>query len=442
MKFLDRKGNLVYLEGISLCVAWLFLGAAGHYLLIMVDITGNHVRPYPGSDLSLDYMLGLMWAILLGLSILVWPIPYAHKKALIIIWVFKVLATLFLMLGYEYRYSLDPDGYFTNAVSRSYSYAGFTLNGTLNTQFITRLHLAVVPGSFHAAKIAFSMAGLLGLFLYYKAAVLVIGRENIKILYGICLLPSTLLWSSVLGKEPILLFGVAAVVYSTIVWRIGNTRPPLMLLGIGIFLVVAVRFWYLLILLPAITYLGFATHRRILLKFGSLTAAILVGYIFLWPLLTQKLGISSYQDFIEYRNNAANSFEGGGSSVEQFVIVSPADFLSNAPAIVFRSLFRPLPFEIGNAFGLIQGIENASLLALSAAALFKFRRQEVKMPVVIAAGCFVLIWSLSYGLVVSNLGSLARFKVQVLPVFVMLLMYLISSGNRKYTSGLITKKTI
>jgi hypothetical protein len=96
-----------------------------------------------------------------------------------------------------------------------------------------------------------------------------------------------------------------------------------------------------------------------------------------------------------------------------------------APVGMFTALFRPLPGEILNPFGLFAGLENLLMLWLLVAAIRKEGMAIFKEPIVTWAVSLVMVWSFLYGFIsYQNLGSAARFKLQILPVLFSLSVYL------------------
>jgi hypothetical protein len=91
---------------------------------------------------------------------------------------------------------------------------------------------------------------------------------------------------------------------------------------------------------------------------------------------------------------------------------------------VFTALFRPLPGEVPNLFGFIQSLENVALLLLLIMAIKRTRLEELKDPLVVWAILLVLAWASVYGMATYNLGTLVRFRLQILPMFLGLLLYL------------------
>lgn len=178
------------------------------FLDLVIELGSN----IPQADIGSDYMIGVIWAAFLGVSILAWPLPFRDRKALMVVWLIKSVITLGFMLLYEANYeTLDAYSYFYDARQDDVSFLteiGLG-NGTQNISALAWLHNQVIPDSYHAMKVSFSMVGLLAVYIFYRAAVIFLRRENIRVFYILALFPSILFWSSILGKEPIILFGMA-----------------------------------------------------------------------------------------------------------------------------------------------------------------------------------------------------------------------------------------
>jgi len=132
--------------------------------------------------------------------------------------------------------------------------------------------------------------------------------------------------------------------------------------------------------------------------------------------------------------NVATSWNDGGSAGYVPVINTPAEALSFMPFGMLTALFRPLPGEVMNPFGLLAGLENLVILFLLWKALRAWRWETWKDHLVVWFGSYVLIWSSVYAfLSPQNLGSAVRFRLQVLPVMLFLFYYIArrKSGERK-----------
>jgi hypothetical protein len=418
---------------IAIIVGVLCLSVLGSIFLDMVVISGNHQAPYPGGSLVTDYVFGVLWAMILGTSILFWPVSSKDRKALLRIWLIKVFITLVVMLAYEYQYFLDPDGYYGGAQSPDFIFEGFTFgNGTVATRQLVWLHLQIFPDSFHAAKVGFSMIGLLGVYLFYRAAVIFLRREHVRILYVLALFPGILFWSSILGKDLVTLLGISLYTYGIIAFhRHGKARHFIMIFG-GILIATFIRSWLVpMMVLPLLVFV--ITRRGNRTWRAGFAIACMFVFFFAITMTGDLWNITSTAGLYDFRSHAAGAFAGGGSTQEAHEIAGLNDILRLLPFGIFTALFRPLPFEVPNIFGFLQSLENVVLLFLMALAVKRTQLKELNDPIILWAISLILIWAALYGLVVSNLGALVRYKLQIYPIFLGLLLYL---GRHRVRSAL------
>ena len=101
------------------------------------------------------------------------------------------------------------------------------------------------------------------------------------------------------------------------------------------------------------------------------------------------------------------------------IVETPLDF----PAATLTVLFRPLPIEADSTQALIASLEGAFLLILAVvrfrwivAALMSIRRRAYVAFAFVYVAMFIVAYSS-----IANFGILARQRVQVLPVMLVLL---------------------
>jgi hypothetical membrane protein len=74
---------------------------------------------------------------------------------------------------------------------------------------------------------------------------------------------------------------------------------------------------------------------------------------------------------------------------------------------------------------LLAGLENLLLLFLLSLAIIRTRWKDFKNPIILWATLLVLTWATVYSFISSqNLGAAVRFKLQILPILLGLLLYL------------------
>jgi hypothetical protein len=305
-----------------------------------------------------------------------------------------------------------------------------SLTGTDFISFFTGLVYTVTGPVKLGGFLVFSWLGFWGLFLFYRAYLIAVpgGRtRNYALL--VFFLPSLLYWPSSIGKEAWMMFslGVAAVGVARILT--GNMGRGLVVAGVGM--------WFASLVRPHVA--------------GLVAIALVVGYLFRLPraepgrmLLLGKavtllvLGIMALfvlirtDQFLEA--NAGVKLQGGvgtllestaertsigGSQFTPSVLESPV----RAPVAVVTVLYRPLVIEAHNLQALATAAEGTLLLAFTLtrirwllAALRSIRRQPYVAFVLAYVALFIVAFSS-----IANFGLLARERVQVLPLALVLL---------------------
>jgi hypothetical protein len=384
-------------------------------------------RNVPQQFMATDYSIGLIWAVVLGSTFLLWPISAKERAALLGLWLARCLITLGAMLWYEDRYAfLDAYGYFDEGRRSGFigSELGFT-NGTTNLIQLSALHDAILPGSYHAQKVTFSFVGLVAAYLLYRAILVLRPLPDLRILVAIGLFPSILFWSSILGKEPIVVLGTSMYVLGVAGWYARREGKYLMILSVGIGLAMFIRLWNGPILLLPLLVLILTSVRqkgRRAVLFGLGMTAMWIAY----RQLSYMLQLETLEDALATADFLSQSWAIGGSAQRLDVdLTDPLAFAAFLPRGVFTALFRPIPGEILNPFGLLAGLENLLLLFLLGFAIKRARIVDFRHPLVLWAGVLVLVWAGAYAVVsYQNLGTAARFKVQILPILIGLLTYL------------------
>ncbi|MFN2566822.1 MAG: hypothetical protein ABR499_17635, partial [Gemmatimonadaceae bacterium] len=335
--------------------------------------------------------------------------------------------TLGFMLFYERYYEvLDSYGYFAGAQGRSFDWSTVGLGaGTYTVTALAWLHAQWLVASYHATKVSFAMVGLVAVFVFYRAACAALGARRLALLFGLALFPSVLFWSSILGKDPVALLGLAIYSFGVVGWLRTGRASSLAVAGAGVVIAMAIRLWLGPICAVPVLVVGLRTvrrwpHRLALLAVGML---ILVGLV---ALLREHFALDTIADSLQVVSNVSTAMAVGGSA--QLVLTdftNPVELLKFLPLGFVAALVRPLPGEVMNPFGLLAGLENLFVLSLVAMAIVRTRWRELTDPVIAWAVLFVVLWALAYAPIsYHNLGAAVRFRLQVLPPMLVLLLYL------------------
>ena len=403
------------------------------------DGLGHHYR-IPQDDMASDFRVGFLWAVALWLSLLVWPVRFADKRALLHIWLVKLLVVLGAIVVMERQYDgQDAFFYFGQPQREGFRWPGFTFgDGTSNILSLSWLHQQVMPACYHAMRVSFAMVGLIAIYVFYRAAVRFLGREDIRVLYLLALFPGILFWSSILGKDPVILLGISLYVYGVVgvhTHRRADFKrfAYIVSLAAGIALASLIRVWLGPILVaPLIVFVLFGV-RNVLVR--VLMVMVVAGaFARVISLTNETFNVESREDLIERTDDVSHRWSGGteaagGSSLSVTRFQDLGSMVKFAPLGAFTALFRPLPGEVLNPFGLLAGLESLVLLALLLRASRRAKWKEFKQPLILWASTLILIWAVVYGFAsIQNLGTAVRWKLQVLPLLVGLLCYL---GRRR-----------
>jgi hypothetical protein len=149
----------------------------------------------------------------------------------------------------------------------------------------------------------------------------------------------------------------------------------------------------------------------------------------LWFFSSQFLARFELEELEDVVSRSQNLFQGqntGGAAVKVNVILGGwNDLAAFAPKAAFAALFRPLPWEANNVFALAESLESVVLLILAFRALVRVSWTDLRQPLTIWALSLVFVWALLYGPIsYANLGTAVRFRLQMMPIMLLLFLYL------------------
>jgi len=387
-----------------------------------VDTLGRNI---PQDDLWSDYIRALVWAAILSLTVAFAPIGREHRRLLLTYWGVKVSVSLGAMLFYEYAYGLDAYHYFASAQG-PFIWQGLKFGtGTSNMVHFAWLHEHIVPDSYHAMKVTCSLVGLWGVYFFYRAATLFLGRESPKTFWILALYPSVIFWSSILGKDPIVLLGISLYIYGIMLWATKEAWSGLAIALAGLIVAILIRTWLGPILIAPTAVFLIVRSRSLPLQ---IILGLAAGAAFLTSTegLLEKFNVETSEDLFMTANTISRSWARGGSGQQlNSEFTSIGAMIRFMPLGITAALFRPLPFEVLNPFGLLAGIENTALIYLLIRAVKRTRLKDLKNPVLSWMLLTIGTWATVYGFVsYQNLGSAVRFRLQILPLLLIVLLHL------------------
>jgi len=439
----NTKLSSLLFPNTALIITGVVFGALGAFSIgPYLDMVGQLGFRIPQDDMAMDYAVSLVWAAFLGACIIFSPIRHKDKNMLLWAWFIKCFITLFALLFYEARYPSDAQGYWGSYAAIVYqkSFMDLVLHDIHDSPGISYIignYNKMVPdfikNSYHSLKISFSMLGLMAMYIFYRTSIIITKRENQMIFWAFVLCPSLLIWTSRIGKESIMAFGVAVHAAGLVNWHF-KRKSTYLFMGLAGWLACAfIRIWIGALLVVPLSFYFLSAQKGVLSK---LTCSLLLGILFLpiYNVLLHKLGHKNMISVYKKLGYVAKTQAGGGSAINRAPVTvnGPLDVIKYAPSGIFTALFRPLPWDTWNMPGLLglSGMEGLLLLYLFFRAMIQTQLRELKDPILVWAIVLVFSWALLYGFAIQNFGTGVRWKTQVLPIFLGLLLYLGRSRSK------------
>lgn len=395
--------------------------------ILNIDILLSNSYRYLSYDLF-DPYYDMTMALILFI-IFTFLIAKTMRKELVFIWLLKVFITLVLMLFYESHYNLDAFVYFSSIFN--IQDVPFSLNNSSSIISYFSYYLSYIFGqSYQSLKLVYSLIGFLGLVALYKAFEIIIEEAKIEnntlFIYIFFLFPTILFWSSILGKDPINLFIIGLILYAFIMIEKEFKFKYLVLLLVMLILIYFIRYWFVGIIV--LSFVMYYSYSYIFKK----NWYYFISFIILASIAISNIDTPYSQIFLDKLNSFSNVFSAGNSKTNTYDYISVSDYFYYFIPNTFTTLFRPMLFDITNAFTLVSACENIVLFILCIRYIFFNIHNLVHNKYIVFLLFYIFSWLVFYVMVApGNLGTAARFKLQVLPALLIIIGYSIQLKNKK-----------
>jgi hypothetical protein len=271
--------------------------------------------------------------------------------------------------------------------------------------------------------------------LLYKVAREFVDRADRKaVTIAVFLMPSAVFWSSGFYKESFALSGLCVAAY-------GLYRT--LTLGRWYYAPVAVAGVIGVAILKPYILFPFALASAAWIYVARLSEGARARFRPAYLILALGLAIggivvvsSFFPEFAPNRlaestaaQQAAWQTTEGGSNLEfgSGEARTPIEQLPFVPLAFANSMFRPLPFDVRNPPMLGAALETTGLAVLLLSTLRRFRFARIRdallaSPLLAFSAVFVLTFAVAVGLATSNLGSLSRYRMPMIPMYAALLL--------------------
>ena len=291
---------------------------------------------------------------------------------------------------------------------------------------------------------ALCMAGLsfTGLWAMFRAFYKLYPDIHKNIALGVFFMPSLFFWGSGLLKDTLTLCALGWAFYAVvnlIYFRKISRLKMIVILFLGLYVIVSVKIYIALCFIPAmllwvslksINNIKDSLLRKLAFPF-YLTISLVIGYLALVQIGSINAQYSI--DRIAYTAETTawwigfvSETEGGAYYSLGDLDFTPTGMLLKSPRAIWVSLFRPHPWEVRSPIMLLSAIESLFFLILTIRLFIKNGFYRVfktiwKDPFLIGILTFSLLFAFAVGVTSQNFGTLARYKIPLMPFYMMLL---------------------
>lgn len=329
----------------------------------------------------------------------------------------------YMMEGYELYKSFMTEGW--SAYVRSNLPWNEAYVGTRFVEYVSSIVGVPVIFSMHGLALIFTLFGFVGQILFVESFANAFPIDKIKrYAWIIILAPSLSFWASSVGKDSMLLLGLGLTFYGLSLQVVKDKERRFgkllwVVLGIALVFFVRPQVAALVGLSIGISFWLSSDRRWTPARAGQalliLGAAIWVAAAGLQAVGIESLDSEGVTAYVEHK-----AYYSGRDATQSGVRMQTA---GNPIEAMVNVLFRPFIWEAGSPPMAIAAFE---VLALWGFVLYRlktvalFVRQNRRSRVFVAAMAFILFYSIGFGMSVSNLGIIARQRIHVVPMLVML----------------------
>jgi hypothetical protein len=303
--------------------------------------------------------------------------------------------------------------------------------------------------AYSATAICFAVISFIGSWLLFLTFYQDRKEYHRSIAMATLFIPSVCFWGSGLLKDTITLAALGVLTY--VIKKIFITRKLriswLLMAFLSVYLIYSIKIYILLCFLPAVLIWIFfrnlktirSTAIRVLLLPFVLVLTISTGYYAIVQVsssdekynletIGQTAQITAYDIAYLTGQDAGSTYTLGDLDG------SLGSLLRLAPQAVNVSLFRPYLWEVRNPLMLMSAFESLALLLLT---LYVIRHGigHLSSSIVNADALFCLVFSITFAFAVGvstfNFGSLSRYKIPLLPFYLMALLVIHYNVNKE-----------
>ncbi len=387
---------------------------------------------------------------------------------------FKLLGGIFICLLYNYYYGGgDTTAYFNDArllnkvlfhhpptavkiftsspkellQSIDVVFHNFRFLRADSTSMVVRIAAFLQLFTFNSFLVTSAFFGFLSFFAmwyFYTAMCKSYPKLYKQFSYATLFVPSIIVWGSGIFKDTICL-SLLVIIYAFMQNIIARKKANLLsvaIIALSVYLILIIKVYIILIFVFSFAlFFIFGSIKSIknkVLRFLLAPFLVLVG-VFGFYVLVKTIGDSSKKErysmdnildtaeitghYLQYVSGKGNT---SGYSLGE-VEYTPVGILKKLPAGINVTLFRPYLWEVKKVIMLFSAVESFMLLIFTIYVILKngiFKVTQVASNNILAISFLIysLIFSFAIGITTFNFGSLVRYKIPILPFYILALI--------------------
>lgn len=275
-------------------------------------------------------------------------------------------------------------------------------------------------GNYYIHLLFFILIGFIGkIFIYHTLKKYLPISNYLFWLFAVFLIPSVVFWTSgVLKEGPLFLLLGLIIYYLDKVYCSVKKASNYLILFALIYLMVFIKFYVVLFMLPAIMWI--VQLRLTNINRWKLLIVNILGYLIiiqLWHWIHPRWSLLTILHAKKIDFEGLAKIEAANSYIKTYVLdKSLWSFILNIPQGLFHALFQPLFWKCNTFFMWIAFFEN-SILLIFVAILFFYRQSKSHSHQAIFALFYALCFLIITGIITPIAGSLVRYKIPALSFF-------------------------
>ena len=301
--------------------------------------------------------------------------------------------------------------------------------------------------TYSSTAICFAVLSFIGMWMFFLTFYKKYPDLHWQIALAVLFIPSVFFWGSGLLKDTLMVACLGVVTYQIdkLFFERKISFVNVLVLIISLWCIFSVKKFVLQAFLPAVFLWIYLTNLK---RIRSVALRV-----FVFPLILVFLGFSVYYSIVKVGEgdrkyaveNLAKTarvtaydirFQTGKDAGSGYTLGELDDsfgtMLKLAPQAINVSLFRPYLWEVKNPLMLMSSLESMFFLILTLTLVFRYRWSVVrsfKNPDISFSLVFSLVYAFAVGISSFNFGTLARYKIPLMP-FYALTIVLIFYENR------------